>query len=79
LTQTDDGYIIKLSPSDEDELRLNQFHLSPVYCLNKRKIELGVGCIWLSMSPLNVDKELNKFLFLLAIQQLKKYDTTYKE
>lgn len=76
LTETDNGYTIKLSSSEEDLLRLNAFQLSPVYCQNKRKIELGIGCIWLSMSPLNVDKELNKFLFLLAIQQLSKYDTT---
>ena len=76
LTETDDGYTIKLSLSEEDELRLNQFHLSPIYCQNKRKIELDIGYIWLSMNPLNVDKQLNKFLFLLAIQQLKKYDTT---
>ena len=74
LTETDDGYTIKLSPSDEDELRLNAFKISPIYCQHKRKIELGVGCIWLSMSPLNVDKKLNKFLFLLAIEQLKKYE-----
>ena len=74
LTETVDDYTIKLSPSEEDELRLNAFRISPIYCQHKRKIELGVGCIWLSMSPLNVDKNLNKFLFLLAIQQLKKYE-----
>lgn len=74
LTQDENGYIIKMSPSDEDSIRLNQFTMSPVYCQNKRKIELGVGCIWLSMSPLNVDKDLNKFLFLLGIEQLKKYE-----
>tara|TARA_B100001287_G_scaffold265725_1_gene258934 strand:- start:812 stop:2203 length:1392 start_codon:yes stop_codon:yes gene_type:complete len=74
LTQHDNDYIIKISPSEEDELRLNAFRLSPIYCQNKRKIELGVGCIWLSMSPLNVDKDLNKFLFLLGIEQLKKYE-----
>jgi thiamine kinase-like enzyme len=74
LTQDKDEYIIKMSPSDEDSIRLNQFQLSPIYHQHKRKIELGVGCIWLSMSPLNVDKDLNKFLFLLGIEQLKKYE-----
>lgn len=67
-------YKVNLSPSEEDELRLNAFRISPIYCQHKRKIELGVGCIWLSMSPLNVDKNLNKFLFLLAIEQLKKHE-----
>ena len=74
LTQNENGYIIKMSPSDEDSIRLNQFQLSPIYHQHKHKIELGVGCIWLSMSPLNVDKDLNKFLFLLGIEQLKKYE-----
>lgn len=74
LTHDANGYIIKISPSDEDSIRLNQFQLSPIYHQHKRKIELGVGCIWLSMSPLNVDKDLNKFLFLLGIEQLKKYE-----
>ena len=74
LTEHNNHYTIKLSPSEEDELRLNAFRLSSIYHQHKRKIELGVGCIWLSMSPLNVDKNLNKFLFLLAIQQLKKYE-----
>ena len=74
LTQDENGYIIKISPSEEDSIRLNQFQLSPIYHQHKRKIELGVGCIWLSMSPLNVDKDLNKFLFLLGIEQLKKYE-----
>ena len=74
LTQDANGYIIKISPSEEDSIRLNQFQLSPIYHQHKRKIELGVGCIWLSMSPLNVDKDLNKFLFLLGIEQLKKYE-----
>tara|TARA_B100001173_G_scaffold242618_1_gene212571 strand:- start:1728 stop:3125 length:1398 start_codon:yes stop_codon:yes gene_type:complete len=67
-------YKVNLSLSEEDELRLNAFRISPIYCQHKRKIELGVGCIWLSMSPLNVDKNLNKFLFLLAIEQLKKHE-----
>lgn len=74
LTQDANGYTIKISQSDEDSIRLNQFQLSPIYHQHKRKIELGVGCIWLSMSPLNVDKDLNKFLFLLGIEQLKKYE-----
>ena len=74
LTQTDNSYTIDISPSDEDSIRLNQFQLSPIYHQHKRKIELGVGCIWLSMSPLNVDKDLNKFLFLLGIEQLKKHE-----
>jgi len=74
LTEHNNHYTIKTSPSEEDELRLNAFRISPIYCQHKRKIELGVGCIWLSMSPLNVDKNLNKFLFLLAIEQLKKYE-----
>ena len=73
LTQQGNSYTIELSLSEEDSLRLNQFQLSPIYHQHKRKIELGVGCIWLSMSPLNVDKELNQFLFLLAMEQLKKY------
>jgi len=74
LTQNNNSYTIELLPSEADELRINAFRKSPIYCEHKRKIELGVGCIWLSMSPLNVDKNLNKFLFLLAIQQLKKYE-----
>ena len=67
-------YKVNLSPSDEDKIRLAVFKNSDVYRQNQRKIELGVGCIWLSMSPLNVDKNLNKFLFLLAIEQLRKHE-----
>ena len=67
-------YKVHLSPSDEDKIRLAVFKSSDVYRQNQRKIELGVGCIWLSMSPLNVDKNLKKFLFLLAIEQLRKHE-----
>ncbi len=70
LTQDDNEYTINLSLSDLDKQRINQFHLTELYTHAQEKIELCVGCIWLSMSPLNVDQELNKFLFLLSMEKL---------
>lgn len=70
LTNTDSQYIINLELSDSDYERIERFHDTELYKWNKRKINLCVGCIWLSMSPLNVDTELNKFLFLLAMEKL---------
>ena len=40
---------------------------------NKHKIELGVGCLWLCMAPLNVDLQLNHQLFTWAIKHLYYY------
>jgi hypothetical protein len=50
--------------------RLEKFKQSNIYKNNRKKIELSVGCIWLSMAPLNVDDNLNRFLFLHSIRQL---------
>ena len=50
--------------------RINKFKQTELYQTYKLKIELSVGCIWLSMSPLNVNDELNKFLFLFAIEHM---------
>ena len=70
LTQNDNEYTINLSLSELDKQRIKQFHLTELYTHAQEKIELCVGCIWLSMSPLNVDQELNKFLFLLSMEKL---------
>ena len=75
LTQQGNSYTINLSLGPEDHERIEQFKSTEIYQKYSRKIELGIGCIWLSMSPLNVDKKLNKFLFLLAMEQLKKYES----
>ena len=53
--------------------RINKFKQTDLYQTNKSKIELSVGCIWLSMAPLNVNDELNKFLFLFAIEHMAKH------
>ena len=53
--------------------RINKFKQTELYQTNKSKIELSVGCIWLSMAPLNVNDELNKFLFLFAIEHMAKH------
>ena len=50
--------------------RIYKFRETEIFNNNQNKIELGVGCIWLSMAPLNVSDELNKFLFLYAIKHL---------
>ena len=70
LTNTDSQYIIDLELSHTDYERIERFHDTELYKWNKQKINLCVGCIWLSMAPLNVDTELNKFLFLLAMEKL---------
>jgi hypothetical protein len=50
-----------------------KFKTSWVYKQYQKKIELGVGCIWLSMAPLNVNHNLNRFLFLYAIEHLDRW------
>ena len=70
LTQDKNEYIINLKLNDLDNDRIKQFRFTELYKHAKNKIETCVGCIWLSMSPLNVNPQLNKFLFLLAIQKL---------
>jgi hypothetical protein len=70
LTTQQDQYIINLQLSNTEYERLERFYDTGLYQWNKRKINLCVGCIWLSMAPLNVDQELNKFLFLLAMEKL---------
>ena len=74
LTQTDNSYTIKLDLSEYDQIRIEEFQGTPLYEHSAKKIELCVGCIWLSMAPLNVDQKLNKFLFLLAMQKFGEYN-----
>lgn len=69
LTNTNVQYTIDLELLHNDNERIKSFHDTELYKCNKLKIELCVGCIWLSMAPLNVDTELNKFLFLLAMEK----------
>lgn len=69
-----DRYTVDVSMTPEDKIRLQIFENTVLYKQHRKKILLGVGCIWLSMSPLNVDDELNKFLFLYAIKHL--HETT---
>ena len=69
LTQDANGYIIKIFQSEEDSIRLNQFRCRP---LINAQTQNRIGC-WLylaSHESLNVDKDPNKFLFLLGIEQL---------
>ena len=73
LTENENEYIINLKLSELDNERIKQFRFTELYKHAKDKIETCVGCIWLSMSPLNVDQELNKFLFLLAIEKLNEH------
>jgi len=54
----------------DDAARLELFRDSDVYKNNKHKIELGVGCLWLCMAPLNVDSQLNHQLFTWAMKHL---------
>jgi len=61
--------------TEKDLIRLNKFRDSDIYKNNWQKIELGVGAIWLSMAPLNVDAQLNHQLFLWSMQHLHKYST----
>jgi hypothetical protein len=68
LFNADNTYKIDVQYMHTD--RLHQFRESTIYKNNIKKIELGVGCIWLSMAPLNVDDNLNKFLFLHSMRQL---------
>ena len=58
----------------EDHLRLNLFRDTDIYKNNKHKIELGVGCLWLCMAPLNVSQELNHQLFVWAMKHLTEYN-----
>ena len=53
-----------------DIMRVADFEDTEIFKQYKKKINLGVGCIWLSMAPLNVSDDLNKFLFLHAIEHL---------
>lgn len=69
ITSTENNYQINIDYMYND--RLKKFKQSNIYRNNSRKIELGVGCIWLSMAPLNVDDNLNKFLFLHSIKHFK--------
>jgi hypothetical protein len=62
----------EISIDQHNPNRRELFINSELYNNYRKKIELGVGCIWLSMSPLNVDDNLNKFLFLYAITHLQK-------
>jgi len=68
LDVDDNNYNINVELMFRD--RLDTFKESSIYKNNIEKIELGVGCIWLSMAPLNVDDNLNKFLFLYSMRQL---------
>lgn len=70
FTLTSEKNIYDIHITLDDSFRRNTFRNSQIYKNNKFKIELGVGCIWLSMAPLNVSDELNKFLFLYAIEHL---------
>lgn len=65
-------YIINLELNEVDNYRINCFWNIPFISKYKTKIEILTSCIWLSMSPLNVDLKLNKFLFLYAILTLSK-------
>ena len=56
--------------TSDDTVRLELFRDSDVYKNNKHKIELGVGCLWLCMAPLNVNRELNHQLFVWAMKHL---------
>ena len=62
----------EISIDQNNPVRRDIFINSELYNNYRKKIELGVGCIWLSMSPLNVNDSLNKFLFLYAISHLQK-------
>lgn len=61
---------VKLILDNDSIRRIEKFRSSEIYKSNKQKIELGVGCLWLCMAPLNVDSDLNHLLFLWAIQHL---------
>jgi len=65
-------YIINLELNEVDNYRINCFWNIPFISKYKTKIKILTSCIWLSMSPLNVDLKLNKFLFLFAILTLSK-------
>jgi|TARA_R110000868_G_scaffold1415_2_gene11038 hypothetical protein len=65
------AYTISIDFPSADQTKIDKFRNTDLYKKYKDKIELGVGCIWLSMAPLNVDDQLNKFLFLYAIKHLK--------
>ena len=68
LNIDDNKYIVDIPYFNQK--RVLSFCETEIYKTYKRKIELGVGCIWLSMAPLNVSDELNKFLFLYAINHM---------
>jgi len=67
------NYDINLPLTILDSNRINKFKQTDLYQTHISKIELSVGCIWLSMAPLNVNDELNKFLFLFAIEHMAKH------
>ena len=64
---------VHLPLTEVDLERINRFKQTTLYQTHKAKIELGVACIWLSMAPLNVNDDLNKFLFLFALDHLNKH------
>ena len=64
---------VHLPLTEVDLERINRFKQTTLYQTHKAKIELGVACIWLSMAPLNVDNDLNKFLFLFALDHLNRH------
>jgi thiamine kinase-like enzyme len=67
------NYQVDIVHSADDIQKQQQFRTSWLYKQYQKKIELGVGCIWLSMAPLNVSDNLNRFLFLYAIEHLDKW------
>lgn len=71
LSYSDNKYTFNI---DIDDQRILVFKNSEIYKQHHKKIELGVGCVWLSMAPLNVSHDLNRFLFLYAIKHL--YEVT---
>jgi len=74
LVQDDNNYHFSIGSTYSDEQRQQIFKNSRIYLEHQQKIELGVGCIWLSMAPLNVSDDLNRFLFLYAIEHLDKWN-----
>jgi len=64
---------VNLPLTEVDLERINKFKQTTLYQTYRSKIELGVACIWLSMSPLNVNDDLNRFLFLFALNHINKH------
>lgn len=67
------NYQIDVTHLADDIQKQQKFKTSWIYNQYQKKIELGVGCIWLSMAPLNVNDNLNRFLFLYAIEHLNRW------